>query len=476
MSDMNSTVEEIKIQRGQFVLVLGKSAAGKTTFIKSLYKKYLVEGIKAGYVMQNFDEQIVTDKVWHELCFALENLGTDRLTMQRRVAEVCSYFGISSWLKKDTALLSGGQKQLLNLASVMATTPDVLLLDEPTSQLDPIAAQNFLSTVKKLNTDFGITVIISEHRIEELFALSDRILFFESQKIALDVTPSDFVTHTQYSAFFPVKYRSASALNASDADIELGGADKMAFDGRGESSNAVICRNLSFRYGPKEEEVLSDLNIVIRRGEIFAGVGANGSGKSTFLKLLCGLKKTTAGKIKIAKDASIFLLPQNVKNIFTCRTVRDELLECGWDGVTGAGTSENNFLIDSALLDRHPYDISGGEMQKLALQKILLKKPDIILLDEPTKALDNAFKIEFASILKKLAASGITVILVCHDLDFCEMVADRVSLFFEGQLVGTAGAEEFFAGNNFYTTAKNKLLRKQGSSVFKRDERGEVLK
>ena len=112
------------------MLVLGKSAAGKTTFIKSLYKKYLAEGVKAGYVMQNFDEQIVTDKVWHELCFALENLGTDRLTMQRRVAEVCSYFGISSWLKKDTALLSGGQKQLLNLASVMATTPDVLLLDE----------------------------------------------------------------------------------------------------------------------------------------------------------------------------------------------------------------------------------------------------------------------------------------------------------------------------------------------------------
>jgi energy-coupling factor transport system ATP-binding protein len=464
MSDMNSTVEEIKIQRGQFVLVLGKSAAGKTTFIKSLYKKYLAEGIKAGYVMQNFDEQIVTDKVWHELCFALENLGTDRLTMQRRVAEVCSYFGISSWLKKDTALLSGGQKQLLNLASVMATTPDVLLLDEPTSQLDPIAAQNFLSTVKKLNTDFGITVIMSEHRIEELFALSDRILFFESQKIALDVTPSDFVTHTQYSAFFPIKYRSAPAANASDADIGLGGADKRAFDGRGDSSKAVSCRNLSFRYGPKEDEVLSDLNITINAGEIFAGVGANGSGKSTFLKLLCGLKKPTAGKIKIAKNASIFLLPQNVKNIFTCRTVRDELMECGWDGLTGSDSAESGFLIDSALLDRHPYDISGGEMQKLALQKILLKKPDIILLDEPTKALDNAFKIEFASILKKLASSGITIILVCHDLDFCEMVADRVSLFFEGQLVGTSGAGEFFAGNNFYTTAKNKLLRKQGSS------------
>lgn len=457
MSDMNSIVDGIKIKRGQFVLVLGKSAAGKTTFIKSLYKKYLADGVKAGYVMQNFDEQIVTDKVWHELCFALENLGTDRLTMQRRVAEVCSYFGISSWLKKDTALLSGGQKQLLNLASVMATTPDVLLLDEPTSQLDPIAAQNFISTVKKLNTDFGITVIMSEHRIEELFALSDRILFFESKKIALDVTPSDFVTHSEYSAFFPIKYRQNLSTAPGEDSVKVN-------ETRSFLNTVICCHNLSFRYGPKEDEVLSDLNIQINGGEIFAGVGANGSGKSTFLKLLCGLKKPTGGKIKIAKDASIFLLPQNVKNIFTCRSVRDELLECGWDGITGADVKTPGFLIDSSLLDRHPYDISGGEMQKLALQKILLKKPDIILLDEPTKALDNAFKIEFASILKKLASSGITIILVCHDLDFCEMTADRVSLFFEGQLVGTAGAGEFFAGNNFYTTAKNKLLRKQGAS------------
>lgn len=518
--------DEIEIEDGTFVLVCGKSAGGKTTLLKNLKARYENAGMRTGYVMQDFDAQIVTDKVWHELSFALENLGVAQDVMHRRVAEVCAYFGIADWLEKDTALLSGGQKQLLNLASVMATTPDVLLLDEPTSQLDPISAQNFIHTVKKINEEFGITVVISEHRLEELFAESDRVLFVENMRVQCDGTPAELANEARQTIsaqgsavsfassalrdFLPVAARaalhagqnhaepdtaSAAALpltiregrqwlRAWSAEVACGNAVTQAMSvsevartqsvlisslqsklakarpdataaGQPQIQNGqtvITCRDIAFAY-EKGQPVLDGISFSVRKGEIFAGVGANGSGKSTLLKILCGIKRPAHGKVAIASGATVFMLPQNVKHIFTRRTVREELTECGWHD--GDALS----VLDASILERHPYDISGGEMQKLALEKILLKKPDIILLDEPTKGLDNSFKREFAAILKRLAADGMTVILTCHDLDFCADVADRVSLFFEGRLLGTAAPESFFGGNNFYTTSVNKLTR-----------------
>lgn len=491
------TFSEVQIQKGECILVCGASGAGKTSFLRFLLDRYEQQGIKTGYVMQNFDAQIVTDKVWHELSFALENEGCPRPLMHRRVAEVCSYFGIEDWLQKDTALLSGGQKQLLNLASVMATSPSVLVLDEPTSQLDPISSQNFLATIKKLNTDFGTTVIVSEHRINELFSLCDKVAYLEDMQVkffgspregSLGGIPHDFLPAVSCFALengcslkeLPINVKEGRAWLAtwlsdwSGASAFSGTENGAGFWGPAEPRKArpkeagvpqsgktgsfgqlqkiIECKNLSFRYAKNERDVLSELSFDVYRGEIFAGVGANGSGKSTLLRLLCLLRRPTAGKIRLEKGATVFLLPQNVKNIFTRQTVREELEECGWQG--GALN-----VLDEKLLERHPYDISGGEMQKLALEKILLKKPDIILLDEPTKALDNAFKKEFALILKDLSAQGMTIILVCHDLEFCASVADRVSMFFDGQLLGTGSAREFFSGNTFYTTSVNRMCR-----------------
>ncbi len=510
--------DDIQIDKGSFVLVCGKSASGKTTLLEALKTRYESVGVKTGYVMQNFDAQIVTDKVWHELSFALENQGIARDIMHRRVSEVCSYFGIESWLSRETALLSGGQKQLLNLASVMATTPELLLLDEPTSQLDPISAQNFISTVKRLNEEFGITVVISEHRLDELFCLSDRILFLEHLQITADESPRAFAVTAQTADFLPVAARiargtlSARAGTSDFAPENVTAAIPLTIrEGRawlsqrlrsrntevdrrreaartmsvsevwsdrppeqregGQPQNsqkqsrvletAVACHAVSFWY-ERENPILEDLSLSVRRGEIFAVVGANGSGKSTLLKLLCGLKKPVHGKISLAKGAATFMLPQNVKHIFTRRTVREELAECGWE----QSATESLEVLDESLLDRHPYDLSGGEMQKLALEKILLKQPDVILLDEPTKGLDNSFKREFADILRRLTAGGMTVILVSHDLDFCAEVATRVSLLFEGRLLGTASADEFFAGNSFYTTSVNKLTRGIAAAAF----------
>ena len=497
--------EEIEIQSGEFVLVCGKSAGGKTTLIKSLKSRWERQGLRVGYVMQDFDAQIVTDKVWHELSFALENLGERPERMHRRVAEVCSYFGITDWLEKDTALLSGGQKQLLNLASVMATTPQVLLLDEPTSQLDPISAQNFIHTVRKINEEFGITVVMSEHRLEELFPVCDRLLFVDNMQVALDGSPRELAQQQRLYDFLPLPARLALRAGAEPAagvpltiregrlwlagrlrgwtpevhreseasrgmSASEGGKTRPAEGNEaGQPQNkrkmeeiAIDCRRLSFCY-EKNVPVLRDLSLQVGRGEIFAGVGANGSGKSTLLKLICGLKKPLAGRVRLAAEARAFLLPQNVKHIFTRRTVAEELEECGWQ--REAGTS----LLDAGILQRHPYDISGGEMQKLALEKILLQKPDVILLDEPTKGLDKAFKREFAEILRGLAADGMTVLLTSHDLDFCASVADRVGMFFEGRLLGVDSPEAFFGGNNFYTTSVNKLTRASACGLVREE-------
>jgi energy-coupling factor transport system ATP-binding protein len=482
-----------QLTNGEFVLVCGPSAGGKTTFLNELRSNYEKNGIKTGFVMQNFDAQIVTDRVWHELTFALENTGTSRSVMHRRVAEVCSYFGISEWLLKDTAFLSGGQKQLVNLASVMAMTPQVLILDEPTSQLDPVTAQNFLSTVRRLNLELGITVVIAEHRLEELFPVSDRVLFIENMKCLFDGTPADLCREKKIFDYLPCAARlalnngevkdipvsirdgrrwltkrlqlrdwsGAERPEPSMAVTDVAGAKprkaRPAADARtdaeGKPRKKIIeCKKLTFGY-EKGHDVLCQMDFDLKEGEIFAGVGANGSGKSTFLKLLCGLLKPASGKIKIEKGKSVFLMSQNVRNIFTGRTAREELEECGWNGTDGLS------VFDRALSDRHPYDLSGGEMQKLALEKILLKKPDIILLDEPTKALDNAFKKELSGILKKLAERGISIVLVCHDLEFCAYTADRVSMFFEGQLSESESPREFFSGNNFYTTGVNRICR-----------------
>ncbi len=488
--------DEIKINRGEFVLVCGKSAGGKTSFLNLLAAAYEKQGIKAGFVMQDFDAQIVTDKVWHELSFALENSGTPRPVMHRRVAEVCSYFGIYDWLEKDTALLSGGQKQLLNLASVMAMTPEVLLLDEPSSQLDPVTAQNFLATVRRLNLELGLTVVIAEHRLEELFPVSDRILYIENMQVTFDGRPEEMTACPGISEDFlpcaariavnnkvdgkekiPVSVRegrlwlkerlrdckpiaasavrTAGVVSVSEGCKARPGADGASPEAEGQprkKEKILECRKVTFAY-EKGREVLGSLDFELFRGEIFAGVGANGSGKSTFLKILCGLLKPQGGKVKVEGGRSVFLLPQNVKNIFTRRTVREELEECGWH------EGEKLTVLDEKLSDRHPYDISGGEMQKLALEKILLKKPDVILLDEPTKGLDNAFKKEFSSMLKSLAGRGITVVLVCHDLEFCAYTADRVGMFFEGRISGPESPRDFFNGNNFYTTGVNRICR-----------------
>lgn len=496
----------LTVSRGEFIVICGKSGCGKTTLLRHIKKQLVPAGkrsgevlfngipvnelserdsaAKIGFVMQNPENQIVTDKVWHELAFGLENLGMDSSLIRLKTAEMAAYFGMQAMFDKRISELSGGQKQLLNLASVMIMNPEVIVFDEPTSQLDPVAAGNFLSTVAKINRDLGITVIMTEHRLEEVLAYADRVIVMDNGRISVDCGPSELSEKSKsidgfVSLAMPASVRIHSALNGkgktpltvgegakwlaelfADRKPEFVHTDIPAINKR---TNAVEIKNIFFRYEKDGDSILDNFSLNVPQGSVFALMGANGAGKSTLLKIVSGQLKAVSGKIKLFGEdrkkskVRISALPQNIQAVFTRKTVSEELCEMSSDKNKIAEIAE---LTDiSALLDRHPYDLSGGEQQRAALAKLLLTQPDIILLDEPTKGMDCEFKVKFAEILRELIKQGKTVLMVSHDIEFCSANADFCAMVFDGKAVSSADTNSFFAGNYFYTTSANKMSR-----------------
>ena len=509
LSGVNLTVEQ-----GEYIAICGQSGSGKTTLLRHLksvltpfgqrsgeirFNGELLEQVelavqagKIGFVMQNPDDQIVTDKVWHELAFGLESLGTDQKTMRLRVAEMASYFGIQSWFHKDVATLSGGQKQLLNLASIMAMQPEVLILDEPTSQLDPIAASDFLNTVRKINLELGTTIIITEHRLEDIYHAADRVVVMEAGKIVACDTPRAvgaqlYQQKSQMFAALPTPVRvfygtgaegdcpltvreGRSWLTKTFAGKKLA-ATEPEFEPMLEEvkTPALKMKEAWFRYERDSADILQGMEVSVPVGKLFAIVGGNGAGKSTALKAICGNCKIYRGSIEIFgknlkkyKSGELFrdcvaMLPQDPKSLFVKKTVREELEEMGTDETAIKEIAD--LCQIQTLMDSHPYDLSGGEQQRTALAKVLLTNPKLLLLDEPTKGLDGFFKVQFADILCKLRGQGITIVMVSHDVEFCAEYADMVSMFFDGQILTTDTPHRFFGQNSFYTTAANRMSR-----------------
>ena len=503
----------LTIQKGEYVVLCGTSGSGKTTLLRHLKPVLTPHGkgggqilfngtpieklsqrdqsAKIGYVMQNPDDQIVTDKVWHELAFGLESLGTDQKTMRARVAEMACYFGIQDWFHRDVANLSGGQKQLLNLASIMAMQPEVLILDEPTSQLDPIAASDFLNTVRKINIELGTTVIITEHRLEDIFPYADRAVVMEGGKIIADDTPRNIgkLLHQQNNKMFaamptPVRVfygaqgEGNCPLTVREGRNWLSGlfsqpmpADFFPTQEPAEEVEdpALELKELWFRYEKTSPDILRGVSARVPKGSLFAIVGGNGAGKSTTLKAACGICRPYRGKVKIFgkpiekyKSAELFqnclaMLPQDPKSLFVKKTVREELEEMTKDRAKIQQTAEVCDIVH--LMDSHPYDLSGGEQQRAALAKVLLTDPKLLLLDEPTKGIDSFFKEKLASVLGQLQSQGITIVMVSHDVEFCARYADLVSMFFDGQVLTTDTPRRFFGANSFYTTAANRMSR-----------------
>ena len=365
----------------------------------------------------------------------------------------------------------------------MAMQPDVLILDEPTSQLDPIAASDFLAVLGKINRELGTAVVLTEHRLEEAFPLATAVAVMDRGRLLCTGTPQQVgrqlkaLGHGMFLAMpaamriwasveteapCPVTVREGrDFLRRYAAERPLGPLPREEAHPRREP--VITARGVWFRYEPDSPDVIKGLDLTLGRGEFLALLGGNGAGKSTTLKLLSGMKKPQRGNISV--KGTLGMLPQNPQTLFVKKTVREDLFEIFSGTKTPRPQQEERVARMVALcrledlLDRHPYDLSGGEQQRAALAKVLLLEPEILLLDEPTKGLDAEFKQAFALILRTLLRQGVSLLMVSHDVEFCARYAHRCALFFDGSVVTEASPRAFFSGNSFYTTAANRMAR-----------------
>lgn len=581
LSDIN-----IDISSGEFVIIMGSSGSGKTTLLKMLKRNMIPAGRYSGrvyiygkeadkltdrenaagigYVSQDPDNQIVTDKVWHELAFGLENLGMDNVTIRKKVAEMSEYFGITGWYDKEVSKLSGGQKQILNLASVMVMQPGILLLDEPTANLDPLAAIRFLDVVKRINQELGVTVVMVEHNLEHIYADADRIIAIDKGRVAANSSPKKAAADIIAAGSFlieglPVASRLYSGYNKKNGnsvvsynnvnidsnnkdnhilsdeipltvkegrrwyvnykkvygkDItkdkdkinnfagksiindkvikkdvleednitgnknkkRIGFIKKNNLENKSSRKNTdnienTVCqlKNVSYSYNKKLPYIIDGVDVSFKEGQITAILGGNGAGKSTMLKLIAGIIEPVRGKI--ISNKRIIMLPQDPKAVFTEVSVEEELAGVLMDkgnGIYNNMPMEDKREIVEQIIEEfglndirknNPYDISGGQQEKLAIAKVLLLKPEVLLLDEPTNGLDPYFKKTLGKLLKKINADGVTIIIVSHDLEFVDSFCDDVIMLFDKKVAAKDSTHKFLRDNMFYTTNYYRIMK-----------------
>jgi energy-coupling factor transport system ATP-binding protein len=524
-----------RIEEGEFVVLCGASGCGKTTLLRHLKPELAPVGIRTGsllfgerqlselsakeaakdigMVFQNPDNGIVMDQVWHELAFGMENLGYQPQLMRARLAEIAQFFDLEPLLYKPVHMLSGGQKQLLNLASVLLLQPKLLLLDESTSQLDPVAAKEFISMVQRLNQEFSMTVVMSEHRLEDVIPAADRLLLLEDGKLKYSGSPRSVIMdmarnkqaavpqtdelHTQVNdlAYLPSVTQMYLALNKDDRATTEDAVPLTILEGRhwlqsspfnplrsvkepiavnGSTSSqgflakptAVVqleCHEVTFQYEKNAPEVLKKLNLRIAAGEMLAILGGNGAGKSTLLQVMAGLLKPRRGGVRLHSKVKTGYLAQNPLLYFSHDTVEEELAAAAEYAGLPQPRKEIDRLLDllelAGVKNRHPHDISGGQQQKAALAIVMLLQPDVLLLDEPTKGLDPIAKRRLAELLQSLNQGGHTIVMVTHDVEFAAQYASRCAMLFDGIITAEGPPEAFFASQYFYTTSVNRLVR-----------------
>ncbi|MGO4183562.1 ABC transporter ATP-binding protein [Paenibacillus sp. MCAF9] len=506
----------LNIKPGDFVVLCGASGCGKTTLLRHLKKetqptgkrsgtiKYncvLLEELPAveaaeqiGMVFQNPENQIVMDQVWHELAFSMENVGYGQAVMRKRLAEMSHFFGLDELINKSVHEISGGQKQLINLASVLLLQPKLLLLDEPTSQLDPVAARDFLQFIYRLNQEMSMTVIISEHRLEDVIPLADRIIMLEEGKVKYDAPPrelcrlvgadaaqKDMPYLPSVTKLFLSAQKAGNLPEANQIPLTVREGKKWLSNvfgihtiaanqsGNNESSELekkewlLACDEITFKYEKASAEVLKKLSLNVYKHEFLAVLGGNGAGKTTMLQMMAGLLKPQRGKLKRDKSIKVGYLAQNPLLYFSYDTVEEELQRMADYAKLDDRDRKIAQVVDSlqisSILPKHPYDLSGGEQQRAALALVLLGEPDVLCLDEPTKGLDPIAKQRTAELLQQLCQAGKTIVMVTHDIEFAAVHATRCAMLFDGAISAEAEPAQFFGTNYFYTTAINRTVR-----------------
>jgi energy-coupling factor transporter ATP-binding protein EcfA2 len=504
----------LRINEGDFVLVVGPSGAGKSTFLRCLngLVPHFYGGTIAGrlcvagrdpvemeprrmseivgFVFQDPESQAVVDVVEDELAFAMENQGLPRTTMRKRIEEVVDQLNIAHLRARTLSTLSGGERQRVAIAAVLALHPQVLVLDEPTSQLDPQAAEEVLDALVKLNRDLGLTVVLSEHRLERVAQHADQILYLPGPgERPLMGPPAEVLAHVP---LVPPLVELGKRLGWSPLPLTLRDARRYAHKLQDRLSNATdlerapsnpdrpsnatgkVCileiRDLQFAYSGTQ--VLRGIDLAVGQGEFLAIMGRNGAGKSTLLKQCIGLLKPDQGQVRVlGMDTAstpvevlgrhIAYVPQNPNALLFADTVADELAftRRAREMPPGDDRALLHTLGLAAMAERYPRDLSTGERQRVALAAVLVGEPDLILLDEPTRGLDYAQKAALTSFLRTLRKEGKTVIVVTHDVELVAQCAERVVLMGDGQIAVDGPVREVMNDSQVFAPQVNKLFR-----------------
>ena len=496
-----------QVVQGEFVLLLGGTGSGKTTLLKLIKQLIAPFGARTGeirlageevsrmakkrlagevgYLFQHTQDQLCMPTPLEEMAFGLRQLGAEPAAISRRCGELSCYFGMENWLDTPMEQLSGGQRQLTALASVLAADPTLLLLDEPTAQLDPVHSRSFLEQLLRLHRENNMTVLAALHQPDSIFFQADRVLVLEQGRLLFSGSPQDAADylgkqgHPLFAALpagcrvmqtlghppsqgeQPLPEKDFARLSAAPLPVHPSGRPLLKL------------KQVTAGYPGQSRPVLREVDLTLSAGEIFVLLGANGCGKTTLLKAVAGLVPLLSGSIRLEGEKSSLwrptafaqagYLPQDPMELFDADRLDEDLYSYGKS--RGLGPDQVEQWLEQPLFSplkqvwtQNPLDLSGGQRQLAALAKLMLKRPKLLLLDEPGKGLDAAASARLGDRLTALAQEGMAILISCHDPDFAARYGHRCGFLFHGELLPPQPPEPFFAGNRFYLTSLQQYL------------------
>lgn len=473
---------DLEVTRGEVALVIGGSASGKSTLLRCVnglvphasggrfsgemttagrstlnYKPRDFADV-VGFVQQDPEVHFVVDEVERDIAFVLENLGIDSAEMRRRVEEILDALDIARLRHRSPVTLSGGEKQRCAIAGALAAGPELLVLDEPTSQLDPQGADDVFAAIGRLNADLGTTVLLAEHRLERAGALADRAIQIEAGRIAGSGKPADIISGysgappvTQLGKLLgwdplPITVKDALAAARTRPPALQTAPSKASTASPGDV--LVMARSLGVRLG--DTIALKDVSLDLSQGEILAVMGRNGSGKTTLLKTLAALIEPATGSL----DAKVrcAYVPQDPNSLLFSPTVRKELGETLRLLKQPDNGSVDHWLAQLGIIhlaNRHPRSLSGGERQRVAIAAVAVGGAPVLLLDEPTRGIDAPSRDALENALRDHVAQGGTAVIATHDIELAARCATRVLILADGEMVAEGNARKILAGSLF---------------------------